>query len=218
MAVTTVIKPRSLRPLASSLAVLLFAALTAGVPAHAREWRIGTTLGFGGTGLSKIVKVNNVSRTIERSEGPGVFSIFGETFYSDNIGLGIEHSRGFRLGPFTSGLSFTGFYGRYYFFGPAPQAINSDGGESTIQYRKIAMFLGLSGGVGQGKVSRNADQVPNLTGSGVYMGIRVGADYPISDRLGLRPELIYNTTFMASEVNAPSLSEFALQLGLYWAI
>jgi hypothetical protein len=196
--------------------IILFALFASA--AQAREYRIGASMGFGGTGIAKVVKVNGTSNAIERSEGPGVLSIFAETFYSDKIGLGVEHSRGFRLGPFTSGLTFTGLYGRYYFFGPAPQAINSEGTESTILYKRYAMFLGLSGGVGQGKVSRNADQVPNLSGSGVYMGIRLGADYPLGDRWGIRPELIYNTTFMESEVGAPSLTEFALQAAFYWSI
>ncbi len=187
--------------------------------ANARDWRVGTSIGFGGTGIAKPVRVNGTLVNIERSEGPGVFSVFGETLLSDKMNGGIEHSRGFRLGPFTSGLSFTGIYLRYYFFGPAPAMVKSAGaGESTILYRKYSLFLGGTSGVAQGKVSRSGDQVPNVSGTGVFMGIRMGADYMLSPKHGIRPELIYNTTFMASETNAPTLSEFAIQCGFVFSI
>ncbi len=155
---------------------------------------------------------------MSRSEGPGTLGFFVETFLTDKVGFGVDHTRGFRLGPFSSGLNFTGIYARYYFLGPAPQAINSDGEHSTILYKRYAMFLGWSGGVGQGQVSRNADQVPNISGTGVYMGIRAGADYPMGDRWGIRPELMYHTTFMASEVNAPTLTEFSLHCAIFWSL
>lgn len=200
-----------LRPL--KLGLVIAVVFTSGW-ASAREYRLGLALGFGGTGMKKVAEVEGESKLVERSEAPGIFNFYVESLVSDSLGFGIEHSRGFRLGPFSSGLSFTGLTGRYYFFGGAPSLSPDVTSESTVLIRQLAWFLGGGTGVAQGRITRDADRVLNISGSGVYVGMKVGADVPWKLDMILRPEIIYNMTFFSSDDTAPSLTEFAIQCSI----
>lgn len=193
---------------------LLIAIAFASGRASAREYRLGLALGIGGTGMKKLAEVDGGTRLVERSESPGIFNLYLESLVSDSLGFGVEHSRGFRLGPFSTGLSFTGLTGRYYLFGGAPSLSANVTSESTVLIREFALFLGGGTGVAQGKITRDADRVLNISGSGVYVGMKVGADYPWKLDMILRPELIYNMTFFSSDTTAPTLTEFALQCSI----
>jgi hypothetical protein len=186
--------------------------------AMAIDIRVGGSLGFGGAGLTKSVLVSSRSTLVSRSEGPGVFSLFAETLLTDKSTFGVEHSRGFGLGPFSSGVSFTGIMWRRYFLGPVPSVIPSKDGRSTLFIKRYIPFVGLASGVAMADISREQDQVGNVKGTGVYFGTKFGLEYPLSRGMGIRPEIIYNMTMMNSSPIPSSLSEFALQCGFYYAL
>jgi hypothetical protein len=183
-------------------------------PAAGSDVRLGLALGFGGAGLSSTVDTSEVgSVPVSRSEGPGMVDIFAEYPLSDRFALGLEHSRGFRLGPFSSGMSFTGVFGRWYFNGPAPSLEASDTEKTTLLVRRFVPFLGLGLGVGSGTIERDGDLVPTVSASGVYLGYRFGADVALNRRVELRPEIIYAASFSG----ASGVSEVSVQCGLVFA-
>ena len=162
------------------------------------NFRTGGALGFGGSGLQQAVVVNGTPTVVQRSEGPGTISIFVERMMSDYFGLALEHTRGFSLGPFSMGSYFTGLAGRYYFSGPAPTVGSTNGENTILVVNRFTPFARLATGVASAEIKRDNDQVPSVSASGVYMGFRFGADYPLGPGIGIRQEIIYSTTFYQS--------------------
>jgi hypothetical protein len=194
---------------------------------YAGDWKFGVSLGWGGTGISKNVAIdedgvpdpNGRSPTgeesavsVARKEGPGMLAVFAEKQLSDRFTFGLEHARGFRLGPFSSGVSFTGLSGRWYVFGPAPTIPADAGSETTLVIQRLALFVGLAAGVASGEANREDDLVQTLSGSGVYTGFRIGIDYPLAPGIGLRPEIAASSSLLSPA----TVSEFALRVGLYF--
>jgi hypothetical protein len=175
------------------------------------------SLGFGGAGLSRPVVVEETSRTVSRSEGPGTFSATLEYALSEQIGVGVDHSRGFRLSPFSSGLSLTGATLRWYPL-HAPQRIGEVRDQSYFFLKRVAYFVGASSGVISGTVKRTGDQVETLEGSGVYGGIQLGADYPWVPGTDFRVQVSSCTTLMSSAQEPASLLYFSISAGFLFRL
>ncbi|CAN5679686.1 hypothetical protein BH10BDE1_BH10BDE1_17330 [soil metagenome] len=200
------------------VSAFLITSLAAPPFANASEpsrWRYGGSLGFGGSGIAQAVKLNGSYQVVERSEGPGIFSVFVDRFLSDYYNLAFEHSRGFTLGPFGMGSSFTGLALRYYFWGPGSTVPKVDGTETVLLVKRFTPYAGVATGVASAEIKRDNDLVSSVSGSGVFMGIRVGADYPMSPGWGLRPELTFSTTFYQDPLLPSTLSESSIGCGAY---
>lgn len=177
---------------------------------------VGGALGFGGAGIKQTQVVDGKSIDAEKSEGPGVVSIFIENLLSDTSSFGFEHSRGFRLGPFSTGVSLTGMTHRFYLTGPAPYFPKIENGNNYIFSKQYVPYLGYGLGVATADVARSNDLTPSVTGSGVYLAFKGGMDYSMSPGKGMRYEIHYATTFMSAELPVTTVSEFALQVGWYF--
>jgi hypothetical protein len=174
-------------------------------PAAAVDLRYGAAMGFGGQGLVQVVN----GKSVQRSEGPGMLALSLETLLKDYLSLGLDHSRGFRLGPLSSGVSFTGLTGRWY-FGPAPSVSRVSEQGATLFVRRFAPYLGLGAGVAFAKITRSNDLVPETENSGMYIGYRAGVDYPLSPGLLARTEVSYATTLQSDGL----VNQFAFLVGL----
>ena len=183
--------------------------------AHA-EYRLGGTIGLGGTGLTSDQKISDVVIPVERSEGPGVFGIFLEYLTSDTTSVAVGHTRGFNLGPFSSGIGFTGVTWRKFFFGPAPSMVSSKEERSTLLIQRYAPFSGVEIGIADGSTYRENDAIPNASASGLFMGFHGGCDYQTSPGIVQRYEVVYSTTPVSTGALKKSLTEFALQFGIYF--
>lgn len=209
----------AIRKLRIKLTVVTTLSLTnlAAVAAFASPaYRIGAAIGYGGSGIMQAVTVEGTATVVERSEGPGMLAFFADRFISDYFSLGLEHSRGFSLAPFSMGSSFTGLAGRWYFWGPAATVASEAEGQTQLLVKRLTPFFGLAVGVAAAEIKRENDAVPSVSGSGAYTGLRIGADYPLAPGIGIRPEINFSSTFYQNPAAPATLSEFALQIGLYW--
>ncbi len=194
--------------------------LLVGLNAEAGDYRVLAGLGFGGTGIVEDQTVSGSSSStvssISKSEGPGMFTLGIEKIMTDHLTLAFDHSRGFRLGPFSSGVSFTGFTGRYY-LSPVPWG-NRDSKEGpTLFVKRFHSYVGLQTGLATGTIDRQYDLVPSVTASGIYVGFNVGFDLPWNTRgLGLRPEISYSTTIASSTPNPTALELFFVGCQVYF--
>ena len=190
----------------------------------ASDYRWGVSIGYGRTGMSSTQPLTSGAiGTVSRADGPVVASIFVDTLLSDSFGLGFEHSRGVNFVPFSAGVSFTGFVSRWYFMGPAPAMMDSPS-ESTILIKRFVPFYGLTVGLAQADIQRDVnDGAPTVSGSGMFFGMRLGADYPTKLGQGIRPELVVSTTQYSSmfataktTYPAPLIQAFSLQCAWYF--
>ena len=181
-----------------------------------KDIRYGFGLGFGGAGVKDTVNLNGVPTVIQKSEGPGVGTVFVDNLISDSSSLGLEYSFGFRLGPFSAGVSFFGLTWRNYIFGPALFHIDDSDEKTTLYSKQNAWYYGLNTGVATAAITRTNDQVQSLSATGFYLGPKIGIDHPVSIQLSYRFEFEYLSTFFATAPKAPSLSKFALQFGIFY--
>ncbi|MCB9025294.1 MAG: hypothetical protein H6625_03180 [Bdellovibrionaceae bacterium] len=180
--------------------------------AHASPWNVGLKGGFGGTGIKKTVDLDQGNVDASRSEGPGVIGISLEKVVSDRWSLAIEHRRGFRFGPFSSGVGFTDVTYRWFYMAAAP-ALVLKSSDSYIFTKKWVPFLGFSSGIAFGSIHREGDKVSSVDSSGIIMGTKLGIDYHYKSNMILRPEVIVSSTFMNSGNVPSSMSEFGLMFG-----
>lgn len=202
----------------SPLLTFLLGALLAISSAEAKSssrYRVGGSLGFGGSGVTQVASVNDQLTIVERSEGPAVVSFFADRLMSDFFSLGIEHTRGVNFAPFSMGSSFTGVAGRWYFLGPASSVAETEGEKPMLLVRRFSPYAGASVGAASATINRPNDLVPTVEGSGVYFGVRLGADYPLAPGIGIRPEFLFSTTIFQSPTLSSSLSEYSLGCGLF---
>ena len=202
-------------------ALLILVTMVAAAPAaEASGFRLNLSLGYGGAGIARAAApaTPGVPAVLAatRSEGPGTISLSIDYLFSDILSAGVEQSKGFRLGPFSSGMTFTGIFGRWYFLGPAPSVAdtsnNLNGDSSTIFVKKFSPFVGPAVGLGTGTITRTGDLIPDVSGSGVYFGYKLGADYPLARSVGIRPEIVYNTSLTGTD----QITEFSAQCGIYF--
>ncbi len=177
-------------------------------------WRFGGGLGFGGTGITKQVKSGGGTRTVLRSEGPGMMHVFIDRLISDNWTLAFESSRGFRLGPFTSDMGFYGSSLRWHYVGPAPEPLPKV--ENTqLMIKRWSPYTGFTTGIAAGSISRESDEVSTVSGSGIYFGLRNGVDILYRPDMGLRLEISYSSTFFQAKALPALLTEFSLWAGVF---
>lgn len=194
----------------------LFLVLTSYAQAYDLRW--GGTIGYGGAGVSEKVGEGSTKTTAQKSEGPGVASFFVENLVSDDFMVGLEHSFGFRFGPFSAGVNFTGLLMKWYFWGPAIFRVDegASADNSTFFVNRYAPFYGFNTGVATAHVTRQNDVVDSISASGVYIGGRVGVDHSVQKDVSYRYEIISNTTFFSTAPDPPKLTEFALSFGVFF--
>lgn len=170
-------------------------------------------MGFGGAGLTKTVIIEDEPQEINRAEGPGMLHIFIDRTVKENWVLGFEHLRGYRLGPFTSGVGFTSLIARWHYLGIATDfSLPAD--RSQVFIKRWSPYTGFSTGLAFGDAVREASDAPKVSASGVHMGIVNGIDYLMRPDFGLRYEIAYHFTFSQSGARPASLTAFSLWVGL----
>ena len=186
--------------------------------ALAGDYRAVTGLGFGGAGIKRNSSLtSSVPGLVTRSEGFGTLEVGVERILSDRLTLSISHSRGFRMGPFSSGVGFTGLFGRFYLFQQSWGSSDA-GSESTLLVRRILPFLGAGLGLASGTIERPApDLVQKLSASALFLGLRLGADLPLSQKgFGVRAEIASSFTGTTTGPEPSSLSYFSVGSALYF--
>lgn len=172
-------------------------------------------MGFGGTGISKIVNQEGTELTVEKSEGPGMLNVFlDRVMFRDDFVVGLEHSRGFRMGPFSSGVGFTAAGLRWHYLGPAPDPLSSTG-PAQIAVRRWSPYTGGATGIALGTIIREGDRVKSVTSSGVTLGLKNGVDYLWRPSIALRIEVSYSFTFAQDPVKPAQMTEFSLWSGVF---
>lgn len=212
-----------IRSLRLDLSILLLLTILSAQGANASiwpdfdNWNLNVFGGLGGTGIQKQVEKNDEILDVSRGESPGVIGFDFETFTSDRWRFTIGHRRGFRLGPFSSGVGFTGLSWNWYFLSTPPTAVNF-GSENYLAEDSSSMFVGVSTGVAYGTITREADEVGSVTASGAYIGIRFGMDYSWSPGVIIRPEVFGSQTFYDTGNLASSLNDFGIVCGLVFRL
>lgn len=195
-----------------------------GLFAHqAHAWRpnpdliYGGFIGFGGSGIEKTVVVNSADHDISRSESPGMIGLSVEGFVADRWSLALSHRRGFRLGPFSSGVNFTGLIMRRYFY-HSPPIIPNKNLTTSITVQTWAPFIGLGTGLAHASTNRDSDVVSNVSSSAIYLGLHVGFDYQINPKLILRPEIFTSASFMDVSETPSTIEEFGIVCGFHFKL
>lgn len=169
----------------------------------------GVFTGLGGTGVSEdIMTTAGDTLTNDRSEEPLVFGFSVETHINEKWTLALSHRRGVKMGPFRSGVGFTGLTVRRYFLRPSSYLPPKDS-VNTATIQRWAPYIGLGGGIAIGSIKR--DEVGGgAKGSGVFFGIDIGVDYPLYPKLILRPRLFTSATFMDDSATPAVLQELGI--------
>ncbi len=210
-------KTLQLRNKLNSLLFLIF--LISSLESHAlrfeKDFIWGVLGGFGGTGIEKSVDVEGQLFQISRSEVPGMIGISVETFIHSDWSVAIAHRRGFRFGPFSMGVGFTGTTVRYYPWHDAPIIPKSEL-EASFTLLKWAPFVGGGVGIANGSIDRERDVVGTISSSGVFFGFHAGFDYHWLPRLVVRPEILFSTTIIDTSAAPATLREFGAVVGLHF--
>lgn len=172
-------------------------------------------MGLGGQGIVKQVDVESALTTVQRGESPLMTHVFLDHTLSSSWGFSIEHSRGVRLGPFSSGVGFTSAIWRWYYLAPPIELVSNEKGTYLFEKRWTA-YTGIATGLAYGTITREADQVPSVTESGVHIGFRNGVDYLLNPKMGLRSEIAFSTTIAQSQARPGAVREFSLWTGIYF--
>ncbi len=191
--------------------ILLFCGLQAKA-----DWMVGGYAGFGGTGINTTRSINGVDIDVQRSDSPGVLGFYIERTTSDHTSWALDHTSGFTLSPFSSGVEFTGLTYKYFYPGSIPTMKISKNGESTLMVQGFEPFVGGSFGLAKGVINRQNDAIPEVSASGVYFGGRLGVDYQLSPSVVCRSEMLIGGTMPSSGFVKATLSEFGLVSGIYY--
>jgi hypothetical protein len=198
--------------------LLIIPLLMLATEVRAGDYRAVVGLGFGGAGIKRNSSLtSNVPGLVSRSEGFGTMEVGIERILSDRLTAAISHSRGFRMGPFSAGVGFTGFFARYYFFQQSWGSSES-GSETTLMVRRILPYLGAGIGLASGTIERAPpDLVTSLSASALFLGARLGADVPINSKgFGVRGELGTSFTGTTTGPEPSSLSYFSVGAAAYF--
>jgi hypothetical protein len=197
---------------------LLLIPLLMTTEAMAGDYRAILGLGIGGAGIKRNSSLtSSVPGQVTRSEGFGTFEVAIERILSDRFTMALTHARGFRLGPFSSGVGFTGLFGRYYFFQQTWGA-GEAGSETTLLVRRILPYLGVGLGLASGTIERAPpDLVTSLSASALFVGVKLGADLPLSPKgFGVRAELGSSFTGTTTGPEPSSLSYFSVGSAVFF--
>ena len=157
--------------------------------------RAGADFGYGYANVS-------VSGS-DRSEGPGTFSVMLEYSMTSSLVFGVEHYRTLvdDDGP-SSGVGFSGIYGKYFFYNIRPQVLPVDNSISHDEYivKAFSPYVGASVGIGQSSLrSLDASQAENRSLSvGAFVAGKMGIEYPIYQRYTLFTELNLAATIVGT--------------------
>jgi hypothetical protein len=199
----------------SDLRKAIFAGVFFVTLAAQADWIVGGFVGFGGAGIKSTVTINATDVPVERSDSPGVFGFFIERSLSENSSLALDHTSGFTLAPYESGVEFNGFTYKYFYPGEMP-SVKVSKNESSFLVQKFEPFIGGSFGVAKGVINRQNDLVPSISASGAYFGFHIGADYQLAPGIVTRTEMIVGSSMAPSGFAKATLSEFGLVSGLYY--
>ena len=177
------------------------------------NWNVSIKGGFGGTGIVKTTMYEDEAVELSRSEGPAVIAIGIETPITDRWTFALEHHRGFRLGPFSTGVGFTHAFWRWSYPRAFPAMIRPSQEEFMFN-RDWTGFVGGGVGLAMGSIEREGDLIPRIEASGLTLGLTLGVDYPYRTDMLIRSELIVASTIMSSGTLPGSLSEFLLSCGI----
>lgn len=180
------------------------------------EYRLGYSLGYGGTGITSKETYESISLKTKRSEQPGVVGFSYEFLTSDRTSFALTANRGFSISPFSSGVGFYGATWRWFYFENAPSVTVSKNERSFLLVTKRVPFFGLGTGIAAGSITRINDVIPTVSATGVYIGFHGGYDIQTQPGQFLRTEIIYATTPPSSGLVDSSLTEFAILFGWYF--
>jgi hypothetical protein len=199
----------------SSLAALILACTL--TPSSSFAWDFvddlvfGFAFGFGGSGVDEDIQNESGTGTVTASSSldPGMLGISVEKFINDKWSLALSHRRGFQLGPFGMDVGFTGLVARRYFM-RSPTFLPKKDLKNSVTLQRWVPFAGLGIGVASGSIDREGDAVPQVSGSGVYMGVHLGVDYHLYTNMILRPEFFTSATFADDSQTPATLNEYGL--------
>ena len=101
--------------------------------------------------------------------------------------------------------------------GPMPALESKSDTNSTLFIKGYFPFIGPAVGIARAQIYRAADTNADVSGSGVYIGMKIGADYPLKPGMGLRPEISSAMTFASSPDAEAKLLEFGALCALYFS-
>lgn len=179
----------------------------------------GFSIGLGGSGIDQtVIKDDGSKIDASSSESPGMMGISIEKFINNKWSLAISHRRGFKFGPFSHGVGFTGVIARRYFLRPATFLPNPKL-ENSVTLQSWVPFAGFGGGVASGSITREkADAIPDVDSSGIFMGVHLGVDYHLYTNMILRPEFFTSATFMNNSKTPAVVKEYGLIVGFHFKL
>ncbi len=195
---------------------LLGVLLTLSAQEARAEYRLGATLGYGGAGIDSVNSISSTDVNVHRSDGPGMLGLSIEFLTSDTSSISVDHTRGIFISPFSSGVGFTGVTWRWFYTGKSPSVVASQNENSILIVTRRIPFLGLAAGIASGSIYRENDLVPSVSAGGVYTGFHAGYDYQTTPGRFTRIEALYASTPTSSGFVKTALSEFSLQIGMYF--
>ncbi len=189
--------------------------------AFADGWLDKITFGVGtGLGLTEIQKdvfIEDTVQNAKRSESPLTFQVMLEIDLSSKWTLGLRHSRGARLSPFSSGIGFTGIIGRRYFKSVRPY-LTSSRQKDRVVFMDWAPFVGISSGFAVADTSRERDVVNIVSSSGFFMALHLGADYQMFSNFIFRPEIIYGTSLFDDTDQPATITQIGAFINLMFKL
>lgn len=156
----------------------------------------GQTRTFFNVGLGDAVVKSASTTKATRKESPGAFSVNIDFPLSAQYYIFAEHFRS--LGTSGSSVGFTGAGLKFYPW-LSPQQTKKVVGKdkSEISHRGFLYYGGGGVGFSQASVLSNSTQEDALA-AGLYVSLKAGAEYPLSDFWGLVSEWNYGTALAGS--------------------
>jgi len=177
----------------------------------------GVGVGVGLTELAKDVLIEDTIQNANRSESPLVFQFLVEYDLNPKWTIGLKHSRGARLSPFSSGIGFTGLLGKFYFMKSRPY-LSSPRTKERVTLMGWAPFVGLSSGFAVANTEREREVLSDIDSSGFYVALHAGVDYQMFTNYIFRPELIYATTLFDDTDQPATISQLGVVINLMFKL
>ena len=135
-------------------------------------------------------------------------------FLSKKLSTGMEHIRVWGNFPVNSSISFTNWTGQYIFLGENPsfsRKYSTSDSKNFYSSRALSGYLGASLGFGQSTIIAGGES-PNSNNSGLGFGLKLGLDYNLWNRWGIKAEGNLTTKV----VGRGSLSALLMVVGLFY--
>ncbi|GEM_PF-2767438 len=156
----------------------------------------GQTRTFFNVGLGDAVVKSASATKATRKESPGAFSVNIDFPLSAQYFIFAEHFRS--LGTSGSSVGFTGAGLKFYPWlspGQTKKIVGKD--KSEISHRGFLYYGGGGIGFSQASILSNSTQDDALA-AGLYLSLKAGAEYPLSDFWGLVTEWNYGSAVIGS--------------------